>query len=268
MKLLLRGMMSVLLVFAPIGQTFAYNVLHTSDGNEVRWFKSEVPYYINTDGFTDFDSDELIKATQGAFETWTSEQIGVTFRYMGTVDIKEAEDDCFNIIFFVQDPMTWKEMFKLEDDTALARTRTYASSYGEIVAFDLVFNDGRYQFTDTDIPEDVQTDYVNTLTHELGHVLGLDHSEDPDAVMYATSRAGELSKRRLAEDDREGIHYLYREPIPQEYGCNVSGETLCENKGMACNQAARSGRTGQCALSLLLLVVPAIWMRRRRTRFR
>lgn len=43
--------------------------------------------------------------------------------------------------------------------------------------------------------------------HELGHILGLAHSKDPKAVMYAYVRAGE--KKDLSEDDIQGIHEAY-----------------------------------------------------------
>jgi hypothetical protein len=45
-----------------------------------------------------------------------------------------------------------------------------------------------------------------TALHELGHVLGLDHSADPAAVMY-TGDAGERS--RLTLSDRAGLASLY-----------------------------------------------------------
>jgi len=45
-----------------------------------------------------------------------------------------------------------------------------------------------------------------TALHELGHVLGLDHSTDPAAVMY-TGEAGERS--RLTLSDRAGLASLY-----------------------------------------------------------
>jgi hypothetical protein len=51
--------------------------------------------------------------------------------------------------------------------------------------------------------------YIDTETvwlHEFGHALGLDHSKDPDAVMYAYYDA---PQRELAQDDVDGITNLY-----------------------------------------------------------
>lgn len=43
---------------------------------------------------------------------------------------------------------------------------------------------------------------------EIGHVLGLDHSNDPNARMYPTAHGGQ-SKVELGADDIQGIRTLY-----------------------------------------------------------
>ncbi len=49
----------------------------------------------------------------------------------------------------------------------------------------------------------IRTDIENTVTHEAGHIVGLDHSADPVSTMYASAPEGETLKRTLEEDDRE-----------------------------------------------------------------
>ncbi|XP_040013116.1 stromelysin-3-like [Xiphias gladius] len=56
----------------------------------------------------------------------------------------------------------------------------------------------------------VGTDLLQVAAHEFGHVLGLQHSLEPDAVMcpfYSDSYPLQLS-----EDDKRGIQYLYGPP--------------------------------------------------------
>ncbi|XP_024978313.1 metalloendoproteinase 1-like [Cynara cardunculus var. scolymus] len=50
-------------------------------------------------------------------------------------------------------------------------------------------------------------DYESVAVHEIGHLLGLRHSADPNASMYATIRSGVV--KGLNSDDIQGIKVLY-----------------------------------------------------------
>ena len=53
--------------------------------------------------------------------------------------------------------------------------------------------------------------FEEVQTHELGHVLGLDHSRDPGALMYATidSSVCRNGARGLMPDDVHGLMFIY-----------------------------------------------------------
>ncbi|MBA0700588.1 hypothetical protein Goari_022074 [Gossypium aridum] len=51
-----------------------------------------------------------------------------------------------------------------------------------------------------------QIDLETIAIHEIGHILGLGHSQDPNAIMYAYYRT---IQRNLGRDDIAGIRALY-----------------------------------------------------------
>lgn len=111
----------------------------------------------------------------------------------------------------------------------IATTTTTSNKFtGQIADSDIEFNDapdpggGKFVFTAVDSPpcldpgqtSCVRIDIQNTATHEIGHTLGLDHSSDPTATMYATAPEGETAKRTLHPDDVQGLCDIYPKGAP------------------------------------------------------
>lgn len=97
---------------------------------------------------------------------------------------------------------------------------TYSPRTGQIVDADLEINADNYRLNVGD-PVDLNlVDLENTMVHEVGHFVGMDHSSDPSATMFASAQLGETLKRTLAADDIAGICASYPPTFVPERTCD------------------------------------------------
>jgi hypothetical protein len=152
--------------------------------------------------------------------------------------------------------------------SAIATTTTTSNTAtGEILDADIELNDSGFTFTTVDGPPCapggpqvgcVAYDVQNTVTHEAGHTLGLDHSTDTTATMYAFAPIGETRKRILYADDLDGICAIYPKggPTSVSPGVTPPGTTA---PGGGCGSSGAPSWEG-------LLVGLALFALRRRSR--
>lgn len=96
---------------------------------------------------------------------------------------------------------------------------SYGTS-GNITQADIILNERNYTFTLT--PSDTlgSTVYLgDVLTHELGHFVGLSHSEVLESTMFYSAFRGQAT---LSEDDRSGVRAKYN-GSPQVIQGRVAG---------------------------------------------
>ena len=209
------GVLALCLFFIP-SQLIAFTVLKAPNGQPLRWEHPTIPFYIGPLS-DDAPEDEQIDAIIESAYTWEEAAEGrLTIEFMGFTDINYEERKDENVIFAVQSGWVFS-------DSAVAITRTWGLSSGEIEGFDMHLNDEISNFSTEDEPPQGRTDLQNTVTHEFGHALGLDHSNDPAACMYSTAIRGETSKRSLSEDDIAALNWLYSSgPYAQGWHCSTS----------------------------------------------
>jgi len=173
---------------------------------QVRWNERCVSYYLNEKGSLDIsDGPALESVVKASFDSWHDVTCSdLQILYGGTTnDDRTAADGKANVV--VWRDQTWPTSYSR---TAFALTSvTYNSETGRIVDADIEMNGEFHTFTIGD--ETVLIDVQNTLTHEVGHFVGLDHSFDLSATMFASAATGETKKRTLEQDDIDGICSIY-----------------------------------------------------------
>ncbi|KAK4568304.1 hypothetical protein RGQ29_003903 [Quercus rubra] len=81
---------------------------------------------------------------------------------------------------------------------------------GKVLAHSFPPTMGKMHF-DADENWSIDKPNVSMATHEIGHILGLQHSTDVNAIMYPFLNFG-MTKRELSHDDIDGVLALYGTP--------------------------------------------------------
>jgi len=197
----------------------AWQVRNNDHGMELRWKQIHITYEVdpsNDQNLSDAAIDSMISA---ATRTW-SQPVGdgLAFEYRGRAEGKINPHDNKNIIYFEND---WDY-----DSSLVGLTFIWSHPDGEIVGFDMALNTRDHDWSIDGSPG--ENDLLNTITHEFGHALGVDHSPTVQtATMFPSTYPGELNKRDLHNDDERAVQYLYAEgPGPEDdnvMGCSTVG---------------------------------------------
>lgn len=200
-----------------------------------------------------------------AFETWLSADCGggrgpsLSVKDYGKIvcDERQYNQEGPNANVFMYRDDEWP--YENAEDTLALTTITYNKETSEIYDADVEINSFGAKLTVSDT--EVAADLASILTHEIGHFLGLSHSDDPTATMRPGYRPGRIDLRTLSRDDVEGICTIYapdrdlppaqceprhgfsRECAKDDEGCSING--------VSASSAGSGGLFGLLSLALL-----------------
>ena len=219
------------------------------EGLPLYWASACVGYSIQKDASKQVSFDDAQTGMETAFAQWTnatcptdggvSSKASIDVRFLGpvachTVQYNQGGGNA-NVIMF--DDGQWPH--NDSNNTLGLTTVTYNVKTGELYDADMEINTAQVTLTvNGDVPP-TGYDFLSIVTHESGHFLGMAHSPDPHATMYAHYTQGATAMRNLSTDDIQGICTIY----PPD-GTRITGNgPLPEG---ACDPTPRHGYSGTC----------------------
>jgi len=223
------------------------------------WRNACVSYDLQRNASHWVDYTTAVNILDGAFAKWTSvscppsstgaTQVSISASNLGPVDCNKVEYNTYggpnqNVIVFRDDMWPYNDSL----NTLGLTTVTFEPDTGELYDADTEIN-GTVPLSTGDPVKDGYYDLESIITHEMGHFLGLAHSADATATMYAQYSRGSTAMRTLKQDDTDGLCSIY----PADRTRNVD-PTLAPDGSIAedpCNgPTPRHGFTTQCAQPL------------------
>lgn len=188
----------------------------STEGEGLAWEQQCISYTVVPPDNDDIELEVLRDAIDGAFAAWSAVDCGAgglplslrQTEQLGECNVAQynQEDGNANLIMFVNG-------FEEEDfpPDAFGLTLVWHDpAQGTIFDADIQLNDAIAPFAicGASCAANV-SDLASVVTHEVGHFLGLSHSQDHAATMSASSLLGETDKRSLEDDDRDGVCAIY-----------------------------------------------------------
>jgi len=261
------------------------------NGPSVQWEARTVGYRLHETCSADIaDTAACLDALRASFQPWTDidcsdfrfEDQGTTADARTGYDWRRPQDAINTVVFREGNEANPLDGWTHQRGALAITTVTFNSRTGKILDADIEVNGApngtreyKFQLCDATGSDCGDNDLRNTITHEAGHALGLDHPPptqplSSEATMFASAPSGEIKKRDLSQDDLAGVCNIYPTgaanapciaPATSE-GANVTFKQL-----RACDDTSSSPCNSGCqGPQFLTLGAVGILLRRKKRR--
>ena len=163
------------------------------------WRSQQVYYYVNAANLDipEADAEAAVRAGADAWSLQTD--AAVTLVYAGRTTGTSVVNNGKNEVFFRNE----------SNGSTIAVAYYWWDGSGNLVDADIKFYDGGFRFFGGSSGCSSGQYVQDVATHEFGHTLGISHSGDSTATMYASTTSCSQNWRSLAADDVAAAEVAY-----------------------------------------------------------
>jgi hypothetical protein len=188
------------------------------EGVPLYWPQSCISFTVQKDGspLRGIDYDSIHGVVTQAFYTWLEADCGgdrpsFAISDYGAVECNVPEynqtNPNANVVMFRDDG--WNKDYDAFNTLALT-TLSYNTENAQIYDADIEIDSAEWNFVVSEGPiDESEVDLQAVVTHEVGHFLGLSHSNNAAATMWASYYGGETQQRTLHAVDMAGICEIF-----------------------------------------------------------
>jgi hypothetical protein len=268
-----RLVVLALFLLVPINAS-AFLLYTTEDGKYVRWHREAIEIILDESLDNLGPRYTVDSVILQSFDLWldnTDIPLVFSFRHDRCDPFVSSNQNC---IMACNDKA---RCYDRDEDKGATTFVHYLPSDGRITGASIVYNAADWRWIATDVPtadisetadsneemHQCASDSSNAAlrkpalnlnrvtTHEIGHLLGIDHSDYPEAIMYYAMNLEDASVSELHPDDIEAASVLYG-GYPEEIVADAEAYSGC--------LSVAAGRSPAGSLFSVIVLLLSVWM--------
>lgn len=226
---------ALVLALSASHEALAYSTYETTRGDLVRWNRTRITVTLDDNLALLGDIDDIENTITAAFDDWVdSASLPMEFEFVrGSCVADGYSEEGANVNCITADDA----FFDGDPDAAATTLLSYVDQSGEIRDADIIIHAEPGMWASSG--HGGKHDLAAALLHEVGHFLGMSHSDVEEAIMYPTlGHDDDGDTADLHQDDLAGVSFLY--------------EGFAPPVEMTCSVVATGSSTGSSSLFSLL----------------